>query len=121
MTYGQMCLGILIFCMVITGILFVLFGEITVRRLRKNPATRDELGIEFVNGRDIMNVAMALSMPRKLNRKAKNSRAADLFADADILYQYTSRFDRILARLLYVSFLICVIDIIIIIIIAKLE
>jgi len=41
----------------IAGFLFVLFGQITVRKLRKNPATKNELGVEFLSGWDIINVA----------------------------------------------------------------
>ena len=82
-------------------ILFVLFGQITVRKLRKNPKTKDELGIEFASGWDILNVAGALALPRWLNRKLRNSPLSYLYADADILDKNTNTFDRILATIFY--------------------
>lgn len=90
--------AILTLCLVIVGVLYVAFGEVTVRRLRKIQEVKDVLGLDLVGGMDIVNVAMALSMPRSFNRKASASRLAFLFADADVLYKHTTRFDRVLAR-----------------------
>ncbi len=42
--------GIIIILTFITCILFVLFGQITVRKLRKNPETKNHLGVQFVHG-----------------------------------------------------------------------
>jgi len=93
----------IIFTMIV-GILYVLFGQVTVRRLRKNPETKEALGFEYVSGRDIMNVAIALSIPGNLNRRARHSRMKFLYADADVLRQHTNRLDRVLARILAYSF-----------------
>jgi len=93
-------------CLLITAVLFLLFGETTVRRLRKNPETKELLGFEYVSGRDIMNVAMALSLPRKLMHKAANSKLKFMFADADKLYGYVSRYDLVLARMFYYLFVV---------------
>lgn len=82
----------------IAMILFVLFGEVTVRKLRKNPVTKRVLGIEFYSGWDIMNIAGAFALPRWMNRKLRKSPLAALHADADLLEQYTNMFDRILGR-----------------------
>lgn len=49
---------------VITGILYVLFGQVTVRKLRKNTETKDYLGLELSSGWDILNVASAICRPR---------------------------------------------------------
>ena len=57
----------------ISVILFLLFGQITVRKLRKNPATKHELGTELVSGWDIVNAAQALAVPESIIRKFKNS------------------------------------------------
>lgn len=51
--------GILIVVSMVVGILYVAFGQITVRKLRKTPATKDKLGVEFASGWDILNVAGA--------------------------------------------------------------
>jgi len=90
--------------MLIAMILFVLFGQITVRKLRKNPNTKYDLGMEFVSGLDVINVAQALTLPRGIIRKFKKTPLSALYADADLLYKHTSRFDRILARLFFILF-----------------
>lgn len=92
--------------MFFSAILFVVFGQITVRKLRKKPETKEELGIEFASGWDILNVAGALSMPKWLNRKLRNSPLSALYANADLLYNHTSRFDRFLAKLFYWPFML---------------
>ena len=50
-------------------IMFVLFGQITVRKLRKNPELQHALGLELVSGWDIINVAQALAMPKAAMNK----------------------------------------------------
>ena len=87
------------FCiLLISLILFVIFGQVTVRKLRKNPETKEALGIEFVNGWDILNAANALALPKKLARSIKKAPFGMLHADPDVLYEHTTRFDRTLAR-----------------------
>jgi hypothetical protein len=90
---------------IITLILFVIFGQATVRKLRKNPETKDSLGIEFVSGWDIFNVAQALALPRKYAQWRKKAPLGMLHADADLLHKHTTRFDRILARVFYIPFM----------------
>jgi len=89
----------------LTMIFYVIFGQFTVRKLRKNPKTKDELGIEFVSGWNILNVAGALAMPKWINRKFKSTPLAFLYANADIVYANTSIFDRVIAIILYALFL----------------
>ncbi len=95
-----------VFAIVMTGIffsavLYVAFGQITVRKLRKNPETKNELGMEFVSGWDIINVAQALAMPTFILRKFKNKKLSFLYANADLLIKHTNKFDRVLAFLFY--------------------
>jgi hypothetical protein len=99
--------GIIMTTLFLELILFVFFGEKTVRKLRKNPATKNALGIEFVSGLDIANVMFAFLVPRNLARKAVKRRPW-LVPDADLLEQYTTRFDRILARIIAASMLVSV-------------
>jgi len=92
----------------ISMILYIIFGQVTVRKLRKNPATKYALGIEFVSGWDIINVAGALALPKTIVQKIKrNSISMGLGqgfeANPDLLYKHTTRFDRLLARLFYWS------------------
>jgi len=98
-------LGISVFFVIISLVLYVLFGQITVRKLRKNPKTKHELGLEFASGWDILNVAEALSLPKSLIRKLKNSRLSFLYANTEVLHQHTNVFDRCLARVFFWLFM----------------
>jgi hypothetical protein len=106
--------GIMILMSIVFGVLFVAFGQLTVRKLRKNPATKYALGVEFYSGGDIFNVAGALSRPAWITKRFKASRLCFLAADADVLYQHTTRFDRVLARVFWFTWTISGIFIIII-------
>ncbi|HEX9023053.1 MAG TPA: hypothetical protein VF799_04350 [Geobacteraceae bacterium] len=106
MSHTEIILMILLGEVLLALTFFVLFGETTVRKLRKNPETKNELGIEFLSGWDIINVAQALAMPRAITRKIKRSALAALFANSDLLYKHTNNFDRILAILCYWSLII---------------
>ena len=64
-------LGITSGFMLIGLILFIMFGQITVRKLRKYPETINALGTEFASGWDIINVAQALAIPKSWARKIK--------------------------------------------------
>ncbi len=90
----------------IAWILFVIFGQVTVRKLRKNPETRHELGIEFLSGWDIFNVAQALTIPKSVMQRIRDNPQGGsvLFANYELLYEHTTVFDRVLARVFYVLF-----------------
>ena len=85
----------------ISCILFVIFGQVTVRKLRKNPETKHELGIKFLSGWDIFNVAQALSLPKSVMQKIRSNPQGGsvIFANYELLYEHTTVFDRLLARL----------------------
>ena len=85
----------------VTMILYVLFGQVTVRKLRKNPETKDKLGVELVSGWDILNVAGALARPQWLSSRFKKSSFYFLSADTDVLKGCTTLFDQFLARLFW--------------------
>ena len=38
----------------LSAVLYVVFGQVTVRKLRKNPNTKELLGMEFISGWDII-------------------------------------------------------------------
>lgn len=84
-----------------TMIFFVLFGQISVRKLRKDPETKNALGIEFASGLDIINVAQALALPKALTRRLKSGSLSALYADADLLHKHTNTFDRALGAVFY--------------------
>jgi hypothetical protein len=93
-------LGIAACFSVASALLYVIFGQITVRRLRKS-ATKDQLGAELVSGWDILNVAMVLALPVGLVRKAARGNLSFLFADADFVLGNTNKLDRILGAVFY--------------------
>ncbi len=85
----------------IVMVLYVAFGQITVRRLRKNPEVKEHLGISFVSGWDITNVASALCRPKWLDDRMKKNGWGFMGADIEVLYKHTTLFDRILGRLFW--------------------
>ena len=89
------------FFIFIACILYVLFGQATVRKLRKNPATKNALGIELASGWDIINVAQALSIPKSWRKKLERSPLSSIYANSDLLFEHTSKFDQILGALFY--------------------
>lgn len=84
--------------MIVNLVLFVVFGEVTVRRLRKLPDGPGRLGIEFISGGDIINASLALSRSSWLTRRLEASPAAGWVADTRWLREHTTRLDRALAR-----------------------
>jgi len=93
----------------VSAILFVIFGQVTVRKLRKNPATKHALGMEFASGWDIFNVAEALTLPKAFMRKMKRNAISmglgpGFETDFEMLYKHTTVFDRVLARIFYTLF-----------------
>lgn len=94
-------LAIVFSVMLLAAILYVLFGQITVRKLRKNPNTKTALGLEYVSGWDIINVAQALSLPRSWSRKLEKSQQATTYANSDVIFKNTNRIDRILGVTFY--------------------
>lgn len=99
-TFSQL-LAVVFFFMFIACLLFVIFGQATVRKLRKNPKTRDALGLEYVSGWDIINVAQALALPRSWINKLEESRLSFMYANTKILLENTNRFDRLLGAIFY--------------------
>jgi hypothetical protein len=82
-------------------IVYIIFGQVLLRKLRKNPITKKSLGLEFVSGWDILNVAFSLSYPVWMREVAKKSPLSFLEADYDAIYPYTTKFDRVLAKIIY--------------------
>lgn len=108
MTLFSKLLAFSAFLMLIAAILYVLLGQITVRKLRKNPEVQNELGIELESGWDILNVAGALSTPRWLREKFLSSPLSRLSANYQLLYDNTTKFDRVLARVFWFFYVVSV-------------
>lgn len=101
MSSTETAVGVLIAVIFVVMILYVLLGQITVRKLRKNPETKNELGMEFVSGWDIINVAQALAIPAFIIRRFKDTPLSFLYANAELLIKHTNKFDRVLAFIFY--------------------
>lgn len=104
MSTGDWIFAYGLFGIFLTMILYVAFGQITVRKLRKNPETKNSLGVEFASGWDILNVAGALSTPKWLRKKIASSPLSGLSANYQLLYENTNKFDRLLARVFWVFY-----------------
>jgi len=89
----------------VAAILFLAFSWTTVRKLKKKPETKDGLGFEYVSGWNILNAAQALSIPRFITKKFKSTALSFLYADADLLYHHTNKFDKLLARFFYLVYI----------------
>ncbi|WP_299596912.1 hypothetical protein [uncultured Microbulbifer sp.] len=91
--------------MFLTCILFIMFGQLTVRKLRKNPETKHQLGIEFTSGWDILNVAQALAIPKSWSKKMEKSPISFLNADCEAIEKHTNKLDKLLAKIFTLFFL----------------
>ncbi|MDN3473253.1 hypothetical protein [Pseudoalteromonas sp. APC 3355] len=87
----------------LSAVLYVFFGQVTVRKLRKNPNTKELLGMEYISGWDIINVAKVFSLPRKWMLKVEKSKFAFMYANSSALYENTTIFDRVLGCIFYWS------------------
>ncbi|WP_051687378.1 MULTISPECIES: hypothetical protein [Microbulbifer] len=92
--------------LLIGWLLFVVFGQVTVKRLRKNPDTKDQLGLELVSGWDIFNAAQALATPRKFHKVLERGRLSSLNANSEVIRRNTNKFDRFLAIIFFWTFFI---------------
>ena len=101
MSLFSQLLALIVAGSILSGILYVAFGQITVRKLRKNPKTKGSLGLEYASGWDIINVAQAFSLPRSWTRKIENSKFSFMYANATVLFENTTRFDQILGFVFY--------------------
>ena len=85
------------------------FGCITVRRLRRNPALRDLLGWQPLPGFATLNASFALSASRSLVRMLEISPLRALSADPAALHRHTAPWERRLARFAWRSLLLSVV------------
>jgi hypothetical protein len=98
---GLTIFGCILFGFFLTAILFVVFGQVTVRKLRKNPATRAVMGFEGISGGDIANVAFSLLVPKSHWYGYRQRRTQGWPSlDPGLLHQHMSKLDRILGKIL---------------------
>ena len=97
-TFALNLLSITVYC---------IFSLVTVRKLRRNPATRDALGIPIIlTGGYTGNVAQAFGCPQVLLRITARGPLRVLDADRELVLQHTSRLDSILGRVCFWLFVL---------------
>lgn len=101
MTTEKTFFALILVGLIFSGILYVVFGQVTVRKLRKNPKTKGALGIALASGWDIINVAQVFASPKSWVKKVENSRFSFLYPNATALYENTTKFDRVLGFVFY--------------------
>ena len=101
MSFFSQLLGIVAICMFFVCILYVLFGQVTIRKLRKNPKTKGALGGEYISGWDIINVAQALAFPRSWSHVMEKSPLSFMYANSELIFNHTNKFDHILGFIFY--------------------
>ncbi|ARU55377.1 hypothetical protein OLMES_1298 [Oleiphilus messinensis] len=79
----------------------LVFAQTTVRKIENNPTLMDQVGIEFINGWRIFNIAEALAMPLAIFNRIKSSPLGVLYANAEPLRESANRLDKFLAHLLF--------------------
>ena len=101
MTDRALYVGILLAAVLVVCILYIVFGQLTVKKLRKDPKTKDALGLELVSGWDIINVAQALAFPKTWSKKLEERSLSFMHAKASLLLENTNTTDRFLGATFY--------------------
>ncbi|MBU6439621.1 MAG: hypothetical protein KGS28_05245 [Betaproteobacteria bacterium] len=88
--------------------LFVVLALHTVRRLRRQPGVEDRLGVEFIRGWRVLNVAMAVSWPRRVLDYLDYRAQPIVHFHAATIRAHTTRADRVLGRACYAAHVLTV-------------
>jgi len=97
-------LAIAVTMAVIAWVLLLILGLSTMRKLKKNPRTRDQLGINLIWGWQTINVAQAVTLPRSWMQKLRDRVDGSKFANHELLHIHTTMLDRLLLRLFFIIF-----------------
>lgn len=82
-------------------ILYVFFGQLTVRNLRKKEALKNDMGVEFVSGWDIINAAQALLLLKRLSDRLEAGPLSLMYANTILLREHTTSIDRLVGACFY--------------------
>ncbi len=88
----------------IAWVLLLILGLSTMRKLKKNPRTKDQLGINLIWGWQTINVAQAITLPRSWMQKLRSRVDGSKFANHELLYIHTTMLDRVLLRFFFIVF-----------------
>ena len=94
---------VVVLLLIMIVILFFIINIKTVRRLRKNPITRDELGFHLVWGWYAITISLTLFVSKERMAKRRSYSDGFLFANQDLVAQYTTPFDKAICKL-FISF-----------------
>ncbi len=96
-----------------TPILFFIINIKTVRRLRKNPITKDAMGFYLFWGWYALNLSVALFASKKWMTKRRSYSDGYLFANPDLMRQYTTPFEKVICKLFVILGLFSVLGLLI--------
>ena len=82
-------------------ILFLIFSQFTVRKLKRNPETQNELGANFISIWHNFNIIYALVLPIRFLRLIGNGPIGGIYANADLIRQHTGVIDKVFAYLIF--------------------
>ncbi len=91
---------VVFFSLISICFLFLIINIKTVRRLRKNPITKDEMGFHLFWGWYALNLSVALFASKKWMIKRRSHSDGYLFANPDLMRQYTTLFEKAMCRTL---------------------
>ncbi|MCF6325448.1 MAG: hypothetical protein L3J89_14215 [Gammaproteobacteria bacterium] len=91
---------VVVLLLIMIVILFFIINIKTVRRLRKNPITRDELGFHLVWGWYAITISLVLFVPNERMAKRRSYSDGFLFANQDLVAQYTTPFEKVICKLM---------------------
>ncbi len=105
---------VLVISLIMTCILFIVINLKTVRRLKKNPITKDAMGFHLIWGWYAPNISLALFVSKKQMTKRKECSHGFMFADPDLMRQYTTPFEKVICKLFVILGLLSVVNLFII-------
>ncbi len=80
-------------------VLFFIINIKIVRRLRKNPITKDAMGFHLFWGWYALNISEVLFFSKKWMTKRRNRSHGYMFANYDLVHQYTTRFEKLICKI----------------------
>ncbi len=96
---GLIVYSVIFSSMIVSWILFFIINIKTVRRLRKNPITKNELGFHLFWGWYALNISETLLFSKEWTIRRRNSSNGYMFANYDLVHQYTTPFEKVICKL----------------------
>ncbi len=110
---GLIVVLVLCFSLALAWILFFFINIKIVRRLKKNPITKDAMGFHLIWGWYALNISEALFFSREWVTKRRGCSHGFMFADYELIHQYTTPFEKLICKTFVILGLSSVIGILI--------